>query len=469
MIRRLSGFIEIYRKTQLSLCPVELNASSNLVRKSALGAIMNKSIKTYSYVIFSIGVLIFACGGARAQAVEPVLSLVKKEQPAVLQTMKELVEIESGSQDIEGLDRIAKVIAERLKALGGSVELVEPEREDQRGKLGKMVRATFTGTGTRKILLLAHMDTVYPRGMLVEQPFKIEGDRAWGLGIADDKQGIAVILHTLVILKAISFRDFGTVTVLINGDEEIGSRASRDVITRLGAEHDVVLSFEGFGDPKVDWVTLATSGLARATLTVRGRAAHAGVAPELGVNALYEMAHQVLQASDLSDPEIGLKVNWTLANAGIVANMIPPGAQASATVRVERTADFDGVERKLRELIKNKRLPEAEVTLEFLRGRPPLEPNGASRALAAHAQSIYSEIGRKLTVPDRSTGVGTDAAYAALKTKAPVIEGFGLRGFGAHSTDAEYILISSIEPRLYLVTRMIMDIANGKAPLSGKP
>jgi glutamate carboxypeptidase len=162
-------------------------------------------------------------------------------------------------------------------------------------------------------------------------------------------------------------------------------------------------------------------------------------------------------------------VNWTLANAGIVANMIPPGAQASATVRVERIADFDGVERKLRELIKNKRLPEAEVTLEFVRNRLPLQPSSASRALAAHAQNIYGEIGRKLTVPDRSSGIGTDAAYAALKSKTPVIEGFGLRAFGAHSTDAEYILISSIEPRLYLATRMIMDISNGKAPLVGKP
>ena len=379
--------------------------------------------------------------------------------------MKELVEIESGSRDIEGLDKIAEVIAGRLKSLGGKVELIEHEREDHRGQYGKMVRATFTGTGTRRILLLAHMDTVYPRGMLAGQPFKIEGDRAWGLGIADDKHGIAVILHSLAILKTMNFRDYGTLTVLINGDEEIGSPASRSLITRFGTEHDVVMSFEGGGGTKVDAVRLATSGTATARIIVRGRAAHAGVAPELGVNALYELAHQVLQARDLSDPATGVKVNWTLANAGIVGNMIPPGARASATVRVERVADLDGVEQKLRERIKNKLLPEAEVTLEFVRGRPALEPSGASRALAAHAQSIYGEIGRNLTVPERSTGGGTDAAYAALKTKAPVIEGFGLRGFGAHSTDSEYILMDSIEPRLYLATRMIMDISNGTAPL----
>ena len=403
-----------------------------------------------------------------AAPLEPVWSLAQKEKPALLDTLKELVEIESGSRDIEGLDKIANVIAARLKALGGKVELVEPEREDQRGRVGRMVQAVFTGSGTKKILLLAHMDTVYPRGMLAQQPFKVEGDRAWGLGIADDRHGIAIILHSLAILRAIDFREYGSVTVLINGDEEIGSRGSRSLITRLGAEHDAVMSFEGGGGPAVDNVRLATSGTATARIIVRGRAAHAGVAPELGVNALYEMAHQVLQARDLSDPVAGIKVNWTLANAGIVNNMIPPGAQASGTVRVERVADLDAVEQKLRERIKNKLLPEAEVSLEFIRGRPALQPTDASAALAAHAQHIYGEIGRKLAVGAKSTGGGTDAAYAALKTQAPVIEGFGLRGFGAHSTNAEYILIESIEPRLYLAVRMIMDIASGKAPLAGK-
>jgi glutamate carboxypeptidase len=407
-------------------------------------------------------------GSALAAPVEPVWSLAQKEKPALLNTLRELVEIDSGSRDIEGLDRIANVIAARLKVLGGKVELVDPELEEQRGKIGKMVRATFMGKGTRKVLLLAHMDTVYPRGRLAGQPFKIEGDRVWGLGIADDRHGIAVILHALAILRATDFREYGVVTVLINGDEEIGSPGSRNLITKLGAEHDAVMSFEG-GGGKVDNLRLATSGVARATITVRGRASHAGSAPELGVNALYEMAHQVLQARHLSDDKAGIKVNWTLANAGIVGNMIPPGAQASATVRVERVADHDVVEQKLRELVKNKLLPEAHVEVAFQRSFPPLEPTAASRALAAHAQLLYAEIGRKLAVNERATGGGTDAANAAVKTKAPVIEGFGLRGFGAHSTDSEYVLTDSIEPRLYLAARMIMDIATGKAPLAGTP
>jgi glutamate carboxypeptidase len=402
-------------------------------------------------------------------AVEPVWSLAQKEKPALLETVKALVAIESGSSDSEGLEKIAVVIADRLKALGGKVETIEPGPEvykmfDTPEKIGKMVKATFSGSGTKKILLLAHMDTVYPRGMIAQQPYKIDGDRAYGLGIADDRHGIAVILHALAILKAIGFTEYGTLTVLVNGDEEISSPASRFVITELGTAHDVVLSFEGGGGPNVDQVRLATSGIAAATLTVRGRASHAGSAPERGVNALYELAHQILQARDLSEPKVGLQANWTLARAGIVRNMIPPGAQAQADIRVDRISDYDDIEQKLRERIKNKLLPEAQVELDFERRRPPLQATDASRALAAHAVRIYDEIGMKLTVRDRPTGGGTDAAFAALKTKAPVVEGFGLRGFGSHSTNAEYILIPSIEPRLYLTARMIMDIAQGKAP-----
>ncbi len=392
-----------------------------------------------------------------------------KEQSAMLQTMKDLVEIESGSRDYEGLETIGDLIAARLAGLGAKVERLAPvdegRRHDTAEKIGRMVQATFTGTGTKKILLLAHMDTVYPRGMLKAQPFRIDGDRAYGLGIADDKQGIATVLHTLAILRALNFRDYGTLTVLINADEEIGSPGSRTHITRLGGAHDAVMSYESGGGPSINRLRLATSGIASAVLRVRGRASHAGAAPGRGVNALYELSHQIMQMRDLSDAQTGVKVNWTLARAGIVRNMIPPGATAEADIRVERLADLDGVEQQLRERIKNKLLPGSVVELSVVRGRPPLQPTEASRALGAHAQAIHAELGEKLDIAGKSTGGGTDAAYAALKTTAPVIEGFGLRGFGAHSTNAEYILISSIEPRLYLAARMIMDIASGKAPL----
>jgi glutamate carboxypeptidase len=403
---------------------------------------------------------------AFAQVVEPVRSLAAKEKPALLDTLKALVSIESGSRDIEGLGKIADLIAARLRELGGQVELVEPSNiykmEDTPEKIGKMVRATFSGTGSKKILLIAHMDTVYQRGMLAQQPFRIDGDRAYGLGIADDKHGIAVILHTIAMLTALDFKAFGTLTVLINADEELSSPGSRSLITRLGREHDATFSVES-SRVESDKLSLATAGIASFTMNVEGRASHAGNSPERGINAIYELAHQMLQTRNLSDPETGLKMNWTMANGGRTRNMIPPSAQAQADVRVLKVEDYDGIEKKVRERIKTKLLPDSKVDVVFEKRRPPLELTPASRALANYAQQIYRELGKELVVDAVAEGGGTDAAFASLETKAPVIERFGLQGYGAHSIEAEYVLISSIEPRLYLLTRLIMDVAEGKA------
>jgi len=415
-----------------------------------------------------LAVLLACCSAdVYAQPREAVLALAKTEKLALLETLKALVSIESGSSDFDGLTKLAAVISERLKALGGQVELVEPrdiyKMEDTPEKIGRMVRATFTGKGAKRILLLAHMDTVYQRGMLAQQPFRIESDRAYGVGIADDKQGIALILHTLAILKAMNFEQYGTVTVLINADEEISSPGSRSMISQLGAEHDATFSMEA-SRVESDKLSLATSGIASVTLRVKGLASHSGQAPEKGINALYELAHQVLQTRDFSNPTVGLKMNWTLASAGTTRNVIPPGAQAVADVRVLRVTDYDDIEKKVREAIKNQLLPDAKIEMNFERRRPPLEATPASHALAKHAQTIYRELGRTLVIDEAPEGGGTDAAFAALKTKAPVIERFGLQGYGAHSADAEYVLLDSIEPRLYLLVRMIMDLSEGKNP-----
>lgn len=400
--------------------------------------------------------------GAPAQTLPELQALAAREQPALLKTLQQLVEIESGSADREGLERIAGVVSQRLRELGGQVELIEPGADlyrmfDTPERVGPMVKASFKGRGGAKLLLIAHMDTVYPRGMLAQQPFRIEGTRAYGLGIADDKQGVAMILHVLALLKAVDFRDYGEITVLINGDEEISSPASRHVITRLGGEHDAVLSFEGAGAPDgPDTLRLATSGIAAANLLVKGRASHAGAAPEKGVNALYELSHQVLQARDLSDPKVGRQVHWTISRSGLVRNMIPPAAEASADVRVDRVADFDGIEAELRKRIQNKLLPESEVTLNFERRRPPLQATEASRSLGERVKALAAEQSLPLVVRDVPTGGGTDAAFAALATKAPVIEGLGVRGFGAHSSNAEFIQIDAVAPKLVLVTRVLM-------------
>ena len=361
-----------------------------------------------------------------AAPLEPVMSLAAKEKAPLLDTLKGLVSIESGSGDREGLDKISELIAGRLRALGGTVEFIEPNPADiyrmvdTPKQIGRMVHARFTGTGTKKIMLIAHMDTVYLRGMLAKQPFRIDGNRAYGLGIADNKQGIALIIHTLSVLKTMNFRDYGLVTVLINADEEVSSAGSRATLTKLGAEHDAVFSCEG-AYAQSDLLSLTTAGVGAVVLNVEGKASHAGSAPERGINALYELAHQIMQTRDLSDPKTGLKMNWTVASAGTNRNVIPAIASATADVRVLPVADYDGIEEKVRERIKKQLIPDTKVNMTFERRRPPLELTPANAALAKHAQRIYSELGRQLVIGDVAAGGGTDAAFAALRTKAPVI------------------------------------------------
>ena len=407
---------------------------------------------------------LFLGAAAMAAPVAPVHDLARQEQQPLLDTLRDLVSIESGSKDLEGLDKIAHLIADRLRKLGGHVEIVPPadvfRMDDTPAKTGAMVRAVWKGTGTKNILLIAHMDTVYLRGMLKDQPFRIEGDKAYGLGIADDKQGVALIVHTVAMLQKLGFRDFATLTVLINGDEEISSPGSRSTITQVASTQDAVLSFEGGGSD--GGLRLATSGIGSAYLSVLGRASHAGARPEGGINALYELAHQILQLRDLSQNDRGLKLNWTVAQAGTNRNVIPAQATAQADARALRVSDFEQLEATLQERVKHQLVPDARVSLKFEVRRPPLEATAASRKLSAHGQAIYAELGLPMKVTDVATGGGTDAAFAALQAKGAVIEGFGLSGFGAHSNDAEYVQIGTIVPRLYLTTRLIMDLAQDK-------
>ncbi|MBV7454744.1 M20/M25/M40 family metallo-hydrolase [Acidovorax sp. sif1233] len=408
--------------------------------------------------------LAFAAALAHAAPVADVHALAQKEQQPLLDTLRDLVHIESGSKDIEGLNQIAERIASQLKQLGGTVDVLQTSDiyrlDDTPEKVGPAVQAVFKGTGSKKIMLIAHMDTVYLKGMLKGQPFRIDGDKAYGLGISDDKQGIALIIHTVALLQKLSFKDYGTLTVLINGDEEISSPGWRSTITRVASEQDVVLSFEGGGTDGT--LRLATSGIGAAYLTVQGKASHAGAKPEDGVNALYELSHQLLQMKDLSKNDEGLKLNWTVSKSGTNRNVIPAEATAQADARALKVADFDGLEKALQEKIKTRLLPASKVDVKFEVRRPPLEASEASRRVAGYGKVIYQELGLPLNVVEKATGGGTDAAFAALKTKGAVVEGMGLSGYGAHSNDAEYVQINTIVPRLYLATRMIMDISRDR-------
>ena len=267
---------------------------------------------------------------------------------------------------------------------------------------------------------------------------------------------MAAIIHVLEMLKQLNYQDYGTITVMINSDEEISSPGSRQLIMDTAKNQDVVLSFETGGMDGS--LMLATSGIGAAYLDIKGRGAHAGVKPEAGVNALTELAFQIEQLENLSNPETGLKLNWTVASAGKTRNVIPDQASAQADARSLKPQDFAMLEKTLQQKVKTKKLEDSQVNVKFEVRRPPLEASPQAKQLAAKAQQIYAnELNIPMKVETVAWGGGTDAAFAGVTSNAAIIEGIGMSGDGLHSDKDEYILTDSIVPRLYLVTRLIVE------------
>ncbi len=384
----------------------------------------------------------------------------EQAQPAVIDSLREMVLIESGSADVQGLARMAAFTEGRLKALGFKTE----RRKASAGAGADIVIGTLQGTGQRRIMLQAHMDTVYQPGILATQPYKVDGGRIYGPGIADDKGGIAVILHSLAILAGAGWKDYATLTVMFNPDEEVGSIGSGETIAALADQHDVVLSFEPTAAKAVarnEALLLGASGTATAYLEVKGRASHAGAAPELGRNALTELSYQVVQTRDVAKGIPGAQLNWTVSQAGTVRNQIPDKAVATGDVRTTQQGAAEKLQAALQDKVNgDKLIPDTQTVVRMEIGRPPFVASERGRALAQRAQAIYAELDRKLDIVDM-TGGATDAGFANRSGKAVVVESFGLAGFGYHAKD-EYIEVDSIVPRLYLLTRLLTEL--GRQP-----
>ncbi|MGZ5848318.1 MAG: glutamate carboxypeptidase [Ramlibacter sp.] len=397
-----------------------------------------------------------AAAAAAAPADAALMAAATAAQPEVVRTLERLVNIETGTGNAEGMATMEHLLEGELQALGATVT----RHPAAAGVVGENIVGRIAGRGGRKLLLIGHMDTVYVKGTLAKAPFRIDGNRAYGPGIADDKGGVATILHTLKLLKARNWQDFGQITVMFNTDEERGSFGSRDLIQRLAGESDAVLSFEPTSAQSED-LTLGTAGIVYYKVAVKGLASHAGAAPELGVNALVEASDIVLRTMDLDDKSRDLRFNWTVGKSGQVPNIIPDEAQLEANIRYARREDLDGLLKTLEQRIQgHKKIAKSVITITPDFGRPAFTANAAGRAMVQRAQAIYREVGGQVKVVER-TGGGTDAAYAALSGK-PVIESLGLPGFGYHSNQAEYVLVDAIPRRLYLASRLVMELGAGR-------
>lgn len=375
-----------------------------------------------------------------------VYDLAQKAREEWLKTLETLVNIDSGTGDRQGIMKVEDIAIEQLKSVGAEVKTINTPRA------GRNILATVRGTGKGNILLLAHSDTVFPAGTAAKHPFKIVGSKAYGPGVMDDKGGILLGIEALRIIKTLKFQDFDTIGFSITPDEEKGSLASREFIKETAKKYDFALVLE-FGSPE-DKVTSWRKGIGYYGLEVKGRAAHAGAEPERGCNALLEAAHQILQLRNLNDSKKQTTVNFTVFQAGDRRNVIPDFAKVQADVRVLEAPEYVRLEKDFERLSKNKLLPCTEIKVISERGRPPFPPNPQTDALVKKAQAIYRTIGFQLGV--EGSGGGTDGNYTASVGTA-TLDALGPVGGGAHGTD-EYIDLDRIAPRIYLLTKLLMDL-----------
>lgn len=354
---------------------------------------------------------------------------------AMLADLRRLVEVESPSRDIEALDRSAAVLAELIHGRLGSAPTIVA------GPAGPHVhwsgRSAGSGRSVPGVLLVGHHDTVFPIGSLAARPFTVADGRATGPGVFDMLGGIVQAIHGLATLD-----DLSGVEILITADEEIGSGSSRALIEERALACGAVLVLEPAADGGA--LKIARKGCGTFDVTVSGRAAHAGLEPERGVNALVESAHQVLAIAELGRPALGTTVTPTVASAGTTDNVVPAHAHVVVDVRVESADERTRVESEMAAL--RPVLPGARLTISGGINRPPM-PESASASLFPIARAVLPGISGV------AVGGASDGNFTAA-LGVPTLDGLGAVGGGAHA-DHEYIEIEAMPERAMLVAGIV--------------
>jgi len=366
---------------------------------------------------------------------------------AITETIRQLVEIESPSDNKPAVDRMGALLAGRFEGLGGHSKFHRTQ------DFGDHLQVDFaTERSGKPVLLLGHLDTVYPLGTLADMPCRLADGRLQGPGALDMKSGIALMLHAIDGLRTWHGDSLPRpVTVLLVSDEEVGSNSSRRITESLARRSEAVLVLEPSYGMK-GAVKTARKGVGEYTLKVAGKAAHSGLDFEKGESAIIELAKQITAISKLVDLRRGLTLNVGLVFGGTRTNVIPALATASLDVRVARMKDAAGIDRRLRALKPFNR----KCKLEIRGGvnRPPMERTSGVAALYEQAVEIAKQLGWKLE--EASVGGGSDGNFTA-SLGIPTLDGLGGVGEGAHATH-ESILISELPRRAALLAELIESV-----------
>ncbi len=372
-----------------------------------------------------------------------ILAALRGHQHDMVAHLIRIVEMESPTTAKPALDRLAMALADDARGLGADVSLL-PRQE-----AGDIVCARW-GAGPGGALLLCHMDTVWDVGTLAARPVRIEDGRLYGPGAFDMKGGIVIGLWAIWALRELALLPNLRITLLITSDEETGSHASRPLIEAEALAHDVVFVLEPAQPPHGALKTWR-KGVGDYRVTVTGRAAHAGAAHQEGVNAIEELAHQVLAIQALTDYAAGTTVNVGVIAGGTRSNVVPDQAWAHVDVRVMNAAEEARISAALAGL--QPKLPGATVCVTGGLNRPPMVRTPAIAALFQRAARIAAEMG--LSVQETGTGGGSDGNFTAA-LGVPNLDGLGATGDGGHALH-EHVVISSLPERAALLAGLLRD------------
>jgi glutamate carboxypeptidase len=388
-------------------------------------------------------------GGTQMSIPSPSLQLqyFQKRESMVVDTIRQLVEIESPSDLKQAVDRLGTVVASRFAELGGRV------RVHLAKSFGNHLQIDFNsspGLKQKPVLLLGHMDTVYPIGTISKMPCRVAKGRLWGPGVLDMKSGIALARHAIeAMLKWNNGKLLRPVTVLLVSDEEVGSKSSRALTERLAKKSAAVLVLEPAAGIAVK---TARKGVCEYRLEVIGKAAHAGLDFEEGHSAIVELAKQICKISKLVDRKRGITVNIGKVSGGTRSNVVPAAANAVIDVRVSRMRDALNIDEKLRSLTPVN--PNCRIQLSGGMNRPPMERGKEVGDLYATARAIAKQFGWEL--PEAAVGGGSDGNFTAA-LGIPTLDGLGGIGEGAHA-EHESVIISELPRRAALLSGLIARI-----------
>jgi len=369
-----------------------------------------------------------------------LLNQLRDDLPHTLNLLEAMVNMDSPSDDKSLVDKFVRFAGSQFLSIGAAVEYVPVE------KFGDELVARFDGPSAERLLILGHTDTVFPAGEAQKRPFRIENGRAMGPGVFDMKGGIVLILSALKALGGLS----RPVTVLLTSDEEMGSGSSRALIEREASRASAVLVLE----PSLPGGALKTArkGVGHFTVKATGRAAHAGIDPSRGINAIQEIAHQILQLQRISDPERGTTVTVGLVQGGSRVNVVPAEAAVEVDVRITSMEEAARITEAIRAL--RPHVPGATLHIRGGINRPPMERTTDIARLFDVARSIGKELG--VEIQEGSTGGGSDGNFTAAMG-VPTLDGLGPIGDGAHALE-EFIEVESLPERAALLAGLIRGI-----------